>query len=75
MSEVEAVDEEPTNEEKRWALWRLERAMQFPGHRTIRAAVKDFVRETNPGPKQKESCFVCGRHRQITHSHQLVEEG
>ena len=75
MPEAKAVDEEPTNEEERWAVWRLERAMQFSSHRTTRAAVKELVRKMSPGPKQKEPCFVCRRHRQITHSYHLVEVG
>lgn len=69
------MDEEPTNEEKRKALWWLERAVQFPSHRTTRASVKEIVRKTNPGPSQKKPCFVCGQHRQITHSHHLVKVG
>ena len=74
MPEAKAVDEEPTNEEERWAVWRLERAMQFSSHRTTRASVKELVRKMSPGPKQKEPCFVCRRHR-ITHSYHLVEVG
>lgn len=75
MPEVEVVYEELTEEEKRWALWRLERAADFPAHRTTPEAVKDLVRRASPGPKQKEPCFVCGRHQRITHSHHLVEVG
>ena len=72
MPEAKAVDEEPTNEEERWAVWRLKRAMQFSSHRTTRAAVKQLVCKMSPSPKQKEAML---RVQAASADHALVSLG
>lgn len=52
---------------------RLDIVSAFPEDKITRKGVKRMVRTSNPAPKDRRPCFVCGRHRAISQWHHLIE--